>query len=322
MDHEPNFFDACKACAQSIGKAINWIRDIIIEQIRLTWRKWWIVLPITILGIAAGVYYSRPANKIYKVEAIAILNGPTAEAARIRFEALNNIAPVWISEEQSLGKMLGLPAEAWRINHFRTFYMQDCLADGTVDYIDLKQKAPLTDTLNVRVPDMLMLQFRTKDPKFIPLFEEKIMAYMNADPQFEQAYQLTRTNMEREHQFDMDQAEKLDSLTSSFYFAEGASMGAPQIVEKKYSGLVLGERRIRLFLDEIQDFYQQKHYRETRLAYCTAPVVLQNHFVMSMRAVNRRSICMLIGCIIGWILATLIAAIITYRHEIKDWLSY
>ena len=240
---------------------------------------------------------------MYEVTGIAYLNGPTLNGAKTRFEALNNGTPHYLNPNQTLWAMLGIDIDALRLSHFETFYLQDGLHNGVVDYVDWGHSASLKDTLNVRVPDMLALR------------------YMNADPAFQEAYQLDLANRMREHQFDLAQVEKLDSLTTAFYFEQGDSYDTPQLVTKKRGQVVVGERKINLPIDQIAKFFRLKQQRDTRLAYCTAPVVLQNHFVMNPRPINRISRCSIIGCIIGWLIGCILAALIERRKDIIAWLN-
>lgn len=315
------FFDLCKACVKVLIDVVKYAWQLICHMLRLTWRMWYVVITLTLLGIAGGLYYSRPENKMYEVTGIAYLNGPTLNGAKTRFEALNNGTPHFLNPNQTLWAMLGIDIDALRLSHFETFYLQDGLHNGVVDYVDWGHSASLKDTLNVRVPDMLALRFRIRKYLDIPFAEKAIMDYMNADPAFQEAYQLDLANRMREHQFDLAQVEKLDSLTTAFYFEQGDSYDTPQLVTKKRGQVVVGERKINLPIDQITKFFHGKQLRDTRLAYCTAPVVLQNHFVMSPRPINRISHSMIIGCIIGWLIGCLIAALVERRKELIAWLN-
>ena len=48
-------------------------------MVRLTYRYWYIVVTILILAIAAAVYSSRNDNLTYKMNAVAMLNGPSIQ---------------------------------------------------------------------------------------------------------------------------------------------------------------------------------------------------------------------------------------------------
>lgn len=316
-----NFFDLCKACVKVLMDILNLVWQYFCRMLRLTWRMWYVVITLTLLGIAGGLYYSRPKNKMYEVAGIAYLNGPTLTGTKTRFEALNNAAPDKLNPNQTLWTMLDIEPGSLILTHFDAFFLQDGLHNGVADYVDWGRGASLKDTLNVRVSDMMAFRFRIRRHLNVALAEEKIMAYMNADSAFQEAYRLDLQNRLREYQFDKEQVEKLDSLTSVFYFEQGEAYDTPQLVTKKRGQVLVGERKITLFTDQITKFFQQKHLRDTRLAYCTAPVVLQNHFVMCPRPINRISYSMIIGCIIGWLLGCIVGFLVERRKEIIAWLN-
>ena len=81
-----------------------------------------------------------------------------------------------------------------------------------------------------------------------------------------------------------------------------------------------GDRKIRLFLDQIYE--QQKHMQQGdyRLQLATAPVVLENHFTAAPKPVNGRLKCMLLFLLLGWAFGCLIAEIIDQRKLIASWL--
>lgn len=318
---EMNFFDLCKACVKVIMDVVMWAWQVLCQMLRLSWRMWYVVITLTLLGIAGGLYYSRPDNKMYEVTGIVYLNGPTLNGAKTRFEALNCQAPPKLNPNQTLWKMLDAEDGSLFLSHFEAFYLQDGLHDGVADYIDWGRSAPIKDTLNVRVPDMLALRFRIRWKLNVALAQEKIMAYMNADPAFQEAYKMDLANRMREYQYDKDQIEKLDSLTSVFYFEQGEAYDTPQLVTKKRGQVLVGERKIHLFTDQIDRFFHKKQLRDTRLAYCTAPVVMQNTFVMSPRPINRISKSMIIGCIIGWLIGCLMGFLIERRKDVFAWLN-
>ena len=79
MTQEMNFFDLCAACGRAIGRCFVALWRVIERMIRLTYKYWWLVLTIVILAVAAALYYTRFENRTFKVNAVALLNGPTIQ---------------------------------------------------------------------------------------------------------------------------------------------------------------------------------------------------------------------------------------------------
>lgn len=313
-----NLFDLCAAICSGIGKGIMWVIGRLGDMLRLTYRQWWVVLIVLALSVSLALYYARPTNRIYKVNAIAQLNGVTNEMVRAEFQTLAMAIPQF--EHQNLSNMLGIDHELACTNYrFETFNVIDLLADSTIDLIDYKQKFTRMDTLIVHMPNMIALQFYTKRPNRLPEMQEAILNYLNALPHFQALYASHRTNIERNARFHHDQLEKLDSLTSVFYYSYN---GYNQLqLDSEADGLVLGRREIDLFLDEVYQQMQEKEYTDARLALCSAPVVLQSGFTVDPRALNGPFCMTILGLLFGWLFGLIVAALVEYRKSIALWLK-
>ena len=319
MEHkEMNLLDLCAAMFGGIGKGVVWVISQLGKMLRLTFRQWWVVLITLVLCVTAALYYARPSNRIYKVNAIAKLNGVTNEMVRAEYQKLAMANPQF--ESQSLSNLLGVDADMACTNfRFEAFDVIDLLDDRTIDAIDYKGKFTKMDTLVVHVPNMLALRFRTKSPNRVPEMQEAILNYLNSLPHFQALYACYQSNIEREARFHHDQLEKLDSLTSLFCYSYS---GADQLqFDGKQKGLVLGRREIKLFLEEIYAEMDEKEYADANLAMCIAPVVLQSDFTIEPCAINGSLRMAMVGILGGWLLGVLIAALIEYRKYIATWLK-
>ncbi len=313
-----NLFDLCKACILAIGRGIKWLIYRLGDALRLSFRKWWIVLICIILAIAASIYYTRPDNRIYEANAIATLNGVTTDVVRNEFLAIGQMAP-WLGE-QNMVQMLGLePQVARSIRAVKTFDVIDCLKDSIVDFVDYKNRVTRTDTMYVHLPHNIALQFWTTQPQYVPQIEEAILNYLNTRPYLQNKYNAFCANLERNAQFHQDQIEKLDSLTSLFYFAEMPSQEI--LLDRKATGMIVGRREIKLFLEDIYDEMKAKEIVDERLAVCTAPVVLQSHFIIKARPVNSPIKCAIIAILLGWIVGLMVGAVVENRKNILHWLQ-
>ena len=318
QQREMNFYDLCRAIASGIGKLFKALGRLLARMVRITFRKWWIVLIITVLCVAAALYYSRPDNRRYKVNAVVTLNGVPKDIIANEFNGLNNAN--YLFEGQTLSNILGVPPEVtWTLSRFKTFDVIDCLGDSVVDFIDYKGKVTRMDTNYVHMPYRLALQFCTSHPENVPAVEQALLQYLNSRPYIQKLYTTHLTDMQRRARFNHDQLEKLDSLTSVFYFSNN---NLPQVELSAWqSGMILGSREIELFLDDIYNHIIVTEDIDQQLALCTAPVVPQSHFMASPRAVNGPLKCSCIAIILGWILGVLLADIVENRRNILTWLK-
>ena len=185
--------------------------------------------------------------------------------------------------------------------------------------VDYDRSAPMMDTLYVHVPNMVAMRFRTKQPNRVPEMENAILNYLNTRPYFQSLYETYYKGLEREARFHRDQIEKLDSLTSVFYFSQN---NREQMQMKVWeSGMVLGRREMALFLEDVYVEMRESEYVNARLAVATAPVVLQSHFVVNPRAVNGPLRMSALAMVVGWLLGLMVAALVENRKRILTWLQ-
>ena len=312
---EMNFWDLCVACGRAIGRGCVACWHLLTRMIRLTYRYWYIVVTLVLLAVGFGYYYSRYENTTYRVNAVALLNGPTIQ----QFEQA--YAPMRSHQLLPPDAPIAPFLYKKKANNFTTYRVIDALGDETADYIDFKRKSKETDTLRVQMQDRVCLQFRIKvrDIGAVPQIEETLLATLNADPAMRQSYSAYVNNLREEVAFNHRQAVKLDSLTSCYYFNNPA-IGMDPHAEN--GGVAFyGDRRIRLFLNDIYKQQARMQRGDYRLQLATAPVVLENHFAVDPKPVHSRKQCVIFFFLLGWFGGCLIAEIIDKRKLIGAWLK-
>ena len=127
-EREMNFFDLCRVCFNGIGRGIMACISFLGALIRLTYRQWWVVLIVLAVVLTCVNIYTRKENRMYKVDAVAILNGPTVELTQEKIKRLSFPVNPRINADQNLVELLGLPWEdVEHISHLQTFHVIDCL---------------------------------------------------------------------------------------------------------------------------------------------------------------------------------------------------
>ncbi|MBO4665875.1 MAG: hypothetical protein J5612_03270 [Paludibacteraceae bacterium] len=319
-EREMNLYDFCGACVRWIGRGLKACWNAFAAMLRLTFRQWWVVLIVIVLALVVANYYARRANRIYKVEAIVWLNGPSLEQTEQAFMNLSHALPSVLSEKQTLTTQLGLTEHQLRgVHKLQTFHVIDCLNDSVADYVDYRNKASRTDTVNVHMPNRLCVSFRTTNLSAVDTVGEAIIAFLNRQPQMQVAFEKKRALLEREAQFAQSHIEKLDSLTTAFYFEQGIGQ---QIQANRWeSGFVAGKREIKFFTPVVYSEFANLEKINQLLGFCTAPVVVEDNFKINPNAVNGRIKMNIIGLIVGWLLGCLIAALIEQRKALISWLK-
>lgn len=312
MERELNFWDLCVALGRALCRGLRCLYDVLLHMIRLTLRYWWLVITLVLLGLGGAFYFARFDNLTYKVNAVAMLNGATIPQFEQAYAPLRS--GILLPDDAPISQYVhGGVATA-----FTTFRVIDCKADGTADMIDFKGRTSPTDTLRVMMQDRLCLQFRVKvrNTHQVPQIEQALLEYLNSNIAMQQAYPSYVADLREEQAFHHRQSVKLDSLTSSYYYAAGQPAVSMQ------NGLnVTGERRIRLFLKEI--YKQQEHTRQAdyRIQLATAPVVLENHFAVDPKPLYSRRQCMMCFGLFAWVLGCAIALLIEKRKAICAWMK-
>lgn len=316
MEKEMNFFDLCAACARAIGRGCAAFGRLLARMLRMTFRYWWVVVPVVVIAIAGALHFTRKENITYKVNAIALLNGPSVQQFEQAYAPLRSGR--LLPDDAAISRFMDEKV----VKHFTTYRVVDCLNDGTADYVDFKRKSSPVDTMKVQMNDRLCLQFRikTRDLALVPEVEQALLDLFNSNIALQQSYETYMRNLREEVAFNHRQAVKLDSLTSAYYFNNPA-IGMPEAKTWNNGVSFYGDRRIRLFLDEIYE--QQQHLQQVdyRMQLATAPVTLENHFSVDPKPLNSRAKCLFFFCLLGWAVGCGIAELIDKRKQVCAWLN-
>lgn len=310
-----NFIDLCMAFGRAIGRGCAACGKVVARMLRLTYRYWWLVLSVVVLAVAAALYYTRKGNLIYRANAIAIINGPSLQQFKQAYAPLQSAKS--IPDDAAVKPFV----DDFVATGFDTYHVIDCLDDGVADKIDFKRSVQATDTVNVVMQDRLCLQFRIKERNLalLPQIEQAIMEFLNSNNAMQQAYVTYYRNMQEVVAFNHSQEQKLDSLTTHYYFHShpgSESMASPQ------SGVIfMGDWSVHLFLEDIYDHQEQMIKADRRMQLATAPVVLENHFAVDSKPVNGRFKYLFLFFLLGWIGGCVLAELIDKRKAINAWLK-
>ena len=320
MEHkETSLFDliyaACKAC----GRGINRIICLLSRMIRLSWRKAYIVLPLLILGLAAGMYWTRPENRKYKVEAVLILNGPTEFDVAQALMPIEFAVDASMSETQNLQNLLQLEPEIARVTtRFEHFPVIDFRRDSVPDMIDYKRSHKRSDTLDIVMDNRIAVRFRTKNINSVPTVQQNLLQYLNSQPQIQAAFEAKKADIERFAEFCRVQTEVLDSFIVEFYFNQGT--GSQNKVRPWSPGLVVGSREVQAMHNDMFELLERRKQVTHELSLMTAPVVLDSNFALNPEPVRNPHIWRILFMLAGWIAGAVLAWLIEDRKNILAWL--
>ena len=318
MEKELNLLDVIVMAFRATGRALRACWAAFVHVVLMMIRYWWLFVLLIALGIAGGLYYTRFENRIYKANAVAMVNGASLQQFNQAFSRL--YTSQLIPEDAPIRPFI----KGRKIFHLQTFFVIDALNDGIADYTDFDRESSSTDTLRVRMKDRLAVQFRIKGRDLPQLreVEDAMLTYLNSNEALQQSYQGYLANLLEEGEFNHAQVQKLDSLTSYYYFNERTVTPTVPATQKATGNVnMYVDTSVKLFLDDI--YKQQKHLQQTdyRIQLATAPVVLENHFYLDPIPVNSRMKTLLLAVLFAWLLSYICAEILRNRKAVSAWLK-
>ncbi len=318
--HELSLWELCLICCRAIGRFFNSLWQVCLNSLRLALQRWYIVLPFIILGLVGGLYFSRKANRIYNVGAMVHLSGVNRTDVNRLYTSLCSATPDYINTQQTLASLLQItPEQAAKLRKFKTCGVIDFQNDSIPDVIDKKNKHDLSDTVTVIMPNYLYLSFQTKAPQEAQLIGEAIINYLNHDASLQTAFAAHKQVLQRKVDFCRTQVDKLDSLTTTFYFEQ---TGKGQMQYNRWSSaLVVGERSIELLHPDILHLIRDLEFVEKQFTMATAPVVPMGQFVVEPRPINGFFKCSILGIFLGYIVGCLCAFAWKKRKHFTQWLK-
>lgn len=318
-NRDMNLFDLMVLCCKAVGRFFCSCFRFFGNMLRLSWRRWYVVLPVVLLALAVALYWSRPANRMYRVGAMVHLNGIHANDVRQQWEKLTKASPLWVSEEQSLEQLLQIPdSEALALSHYVCYNVIDCKHDSVPDYVDFHGKCSLSDTSDVVMDDYLYLQFRTSRPSRAVEIGRVSVDYLNSNPLMQQKFKHYQATLEQKVLFCQQQIGMMDSLTHDFYFNQATDK---QFLYNQGSSILIGRRELRMLHPQIFSLIDTSLRTEYFHSIAQAPVVLLSDFTIDPHAVNGPVRCSLLGILVGYLFGCLIAVCVDKRKEILGWLN-
>lgn len=316
-----NLFDLIVICCRGCKHALQSVCSLLGKMVRISYRKWYIVLICAIAVAGAAMYWTRGENREYRLDAVMYLNGPTTELISNQFLQLETSSTRTYNPEQDICKLLGLqPHEGGTIRSFSCYNVIDALQDSIANFVDYKHKYQNnTDTLYHVMKNRIAISYYTKHVHLAPKIEEGILRFFNENPQNIACFENYRHTLEMQHSFLEKELARMDTVTRSFYLEQGAS-NITQF-DRWGNSLLVGKRELVLIDEDIMNLYKQKNYVDFQLAMCSAPVVLENHFVTNWVPRYRHVILIPLGFVIGWLLGILLGLLIEQRKQIHNWLN-
>jgi hypothetical protein len=314
--NEINLLDLMQMFFRGLGKFGLMLLNLLGNTLRLLYRNKVLTCIVLVLCIVFGFYLGRPSNRVYRAEAMAILNGSLAQTVKDASRRLENTSQ--LSDFTTLSAKLNLPDSiAHNIVGISSYYVIDFLNDSTPDMVDFKNKHSWTDTLNVRMPNRLYFRILTRDVSQIPVFEQAFLNYFNTDTRILSEFNVKKNSMKREIDLLDTEINRLDSMADIAYFRGFTD----QQIDLRWNTLLVGEQRKQLIYKDFLYLQNLKTKREIEFANFTAPVVMPTGFIVKPRPETGRMKYMAICGIVGVFIAIGLSLFVENRKCIFNYLS-
>lgn len=304
---------------QLVNLVFNWLKSIFLYffvfigyLLKLSYKHKIITIVFLLCSVSIGLYQSRPSAKIYKAEAMVMINGSEAQTVKEVCKQLENYS----SEKKiiSLSSKLSIPDSiAKNIVSIQSFYVIDYLKDGTADFVDFKNSHSLTDTLNKKMKDRLYFRVKIKNINQISVIQDAILQYLNNNKVLKTDFETKREEYKQQVLICNRESERIDSLAKVSYFKD-------RTTELRFTKdqLLLGEQKKQLFYDDLLRLQDLRAFINSKLADFKTPVYLPSGFVVNPSPENGSLKYSAIALIVGYLISLLLLVIIdNFKRTIK-----
>jgi hypothetical protein len=214
--------------------------------LRLIYRYKYIFLLFIIVAIAISIYKTTGDRKMYKAEIILKVN----DGDSFLFSEMINNLNQYIKDNDftGLARILNTSVEnTKKISFLKPYFMIDLNNDSTVDLIDYDNKYELSDTVNIRVSDRIVVSSGIKDINIFPELKKILLDYFNSSKYLVLLNDNRLSQLKEKELFYDRNIRELDSLQRIEYFEKKSNR--PE-VKMDQTGL--------LMYSEKQMFYKDK----------------------------------------------------------------
>lgn len=307
---------------QLISIVFQWMKRIVFEIVKwcgsilqLTYKYKWIVIITLILFVACGQYFARPSARVYKAEAMAMIQGSDAQTLREICKQLENAMST--NKQLSLAAKISIPdSVSNNIVSVKTYNVIDYLKNGTADQIDFKNTHSPEDTLNLIMNDRVYIQVKVRKTSQVPVIQAAIMNFFNQNPVLKEKHEVNKRNLLERIKICDIELQRIDSLAKVFYFKENNDQ-----MKFENNKLFVGENKKQLFYDEMLNINQMKGVAQSRLADYVRPVNFPSDFVVNPIPENGRIKYGILSLFYGLLISVILVLVIDNAKKVIKFLQ-
>ena len=301
---------------------INWIKTITInlfgfigQLLKLLFRHLILTLVFVIICLSIAVYLTRPSEKIYKADAIALVYGCDAQTVREISKQLETAGPT--KGYASIASKLSLPDSVARnIIGFRTYTVIAYQKDGVAVLVDYNNIYPIKDTMYVKMRDRVSMQLLVKNTNQIPQIQKAILNYFNNNEMLKIRLDNFKNEMNQQIVISGVELKRVDSLAKVSYFKDNN-----QQIRFNQNKLLVGEQQKQLFYSDLLRLQNIISTSNSALSNCKQPVVFPSGFAVDPKPINGVVKYGASAIILGLFISLIVAGLIENFAKIINYLK-
>ena len=308
---EMNLFEFIRLIGVSIGRFFKWMLDVFLKTVRLGVRYFWVVLICAAVGFGLSFWLSQDKMVRFSGETTMFfspdLRSQVEDGLRLyQYYLTNGMA------ESHLQPMTHHMAS--KLRKMETFYVIDSKADSIPDYVDYgKNPKALADTVNVVMPDRLVLRLKAKGLSDFSLYQESMRRFFESQPGIVLADKQRKAIEARNLELLERDLVRMDSFATYDYLEKPA-----QLSLEMGRTMLISERKQDIYSPYILTAMKVHANYATRVALTPDIVNFQTDFIVSRFPPLYMWI---IGTCLGVLFGLLIALALKYRAEIKEYMQ-
>ncbi|MCT4639981.1 MAG: hypothetical protein N4A72_19945 [Bacteroidales bacterium] len=309
---EIDLFELISKIFNPFKKFFAAIISAIIYLIKITLRKWYIIILSVIIGGVIGYVKNELRTDLYVTKAILKVNTVDIADAVSQLQNLNTL--IEESSYDILAEQLNLkPEEVSNIYSINISYIYDINNDDLPDITDeLGEYLSIRDTTIVRYTDRLGLSVQMQSMQSIKTIENAIVDYVNNNPYFVKEKQVNTQQLKSKIAFLDSEINKLKELQNIRY-----KQSDYKIDDDKY----ILKQNEKLYHNDILNLFEQKQRLEKQLALNSNIAEYSKNFSRYTTPKNFLTKMVARYSLILFVLSLLTLIFIDKRNVIKEFIN-
>lgn len=297
-----SLFDFIVLCAKKLWALIVLIFKILHHIITVCWKRWYFIATFVILGVVYAWFWAKPEFSRYTGQATIYFPDNMKMNIESGLQGFVNEAPASV----------GLTLEQVKTLKVMKYYnCIDAKMDGTIDFVDSKEKVPCEDSTRNIAQDRLTIELQMRTPFNFDEYEQAFKNYFNTREEFTVPAKRWREMMQRKIDIIDREIARTDSFINQEYFESNSSI---VVGENLHVGYAKNMRYC-----DMQWLTNEREKLVEQLAKTPEVINFETHFHFYTMLIYMKYFY---GMLVGFLMGIAVAYIVEYRKEILNFLHF